>query len=131
MRVIVAGSRSITDYSVVKCAIEASGFGITVVVSGAAKGVDTLGEQWALDNGIPIKSFPAKWNDLAAPNAVIKTRRDGTKYNVRAGFDRNCEMAAYADALVAVWDGCSTGTAHCIENMRKLGKKVFVFRCSE
>lgn len=37
-------------------------------------------------------------------------------------------MAGYADALIAIWDGKSRGTAHMIETMKKLGKPTFVFR---
>lgn len=43
MITIVAGSRSITDYEIVKEAIEKSEFDITCIVSGGAKGVDSLG----------------------------------------------------------------------------------------
>ena len=48
MRVIVAGSRGITDPNVVATAIAASGFQVTELVSGTARGADQLGEAWAL-----------------------------------------------------------------------------------
>ncbi len=50
MKVIIAGSRNITDYSLVKTAIQESAFEIDCVVSGMAKGVDSLGESWAEKN---------------------------------------------------------------------------------
>lgn len=53
MKVIVAGSRWIDNYDVVKQAIEESGFEITEVVSGVARGADTLGENWADANDVP------------------------------------------------------------------------------
>lgn len=78
----------------VKAAIKASKFAITEVVSGGAKGVDSLGEVWAHSMGVPVKVFPADWD----------------KHGKKAGFVRNAEMAEYADALIAVWDGQSRGT---------------------
>lgn len=111
MKVIVAGSRNITAFSTVQAAIEASCFEITEVVSGAAKGVDTLGEQWARENGVQIKRFPADW----------------TKNGRAAGPIRNRQMAEYAEALIAIWDGVSRGTENMIEEARKRNLQVFVF----
>lgn len=37
-------------------------------------------------------------------------------------------MADYADALIAIWDGESRGTANMIEEAEKRGLKVFVYR---
>jgi len=101
MRVIIAGSRTITDYEFVKWAIEGAGLDITEVVSGAALGVDRLGERWAKEHGIPTKRFPAKWSDLTVPGAVIKDGAYG-KYNAIAGHTRNQQMADYAEALVEI-----------------------------
>lgn len=112
MRVIVAGSRSIADPDAVATAIERSGFQVTEVVCGEAQGVDTLGRAWAEVRGIPVTSFPAKW----------------AAHGKAAGRSRNVKMAHYADALVAVWDGESRGTAHMIACMRALARKpVFVY----
>lgn len=57
MRVIIAGSRSITDQSIVDKAVEESGFKIDVVISGGARGVDSLGEDWASRNGKQVDRF--------------------------------------------------------------------------
>ena len=81
MKTIIAGSRSIGVPAVVHAAIDASGFEITEVVSGTARGVDRLGEVWARLKGIPIKQFPANW----------------TVYGKRAGYLRNVQMAEYSD----------------------------------
>jgi len=112
MKVIIAGSRSITDVNIVRRAVKLSGFEITEVVSGTARGVDRLGEQIAHELNIPVKRFPANWE----------------KYGRRAGFLRNQEMAHYADALIAVWDGVSRGTKHMIEYARSCGLQVYVHR---
>ena len=125
MKVIIAGSRGVVDYKVVANAIERSTFKITEVVSGGAKGVDSLGESWARTHVVPCKRFIPNWGDVDSPDAVVKQGKYGL-YNAKAGYDRNEEMAEYADALIAIWDGESNGTRHMINCMRKLKKQVFV-----
>lgn len=110
MKVIIAGSRTITNQAAVDLAMELSGFQVTTVLSGTAKGVDLLGEAWAESRRIPIDRYPADWK----------------QYGKRAGFLRNQEMAEDADALVAVWDGESKGTKHMIAIARFQGLKIFV-----
>lgn len=111
MKVIIAGSRTVTDLAIIETAIRKADFPITEVVSGGARGVDTLGEEYAKKNGIPIKRFPANWD----------------KYGKSAGYKRNVQMAEYADALIAVWDGESRGTMHMINIARDLGIKNFIY----
>ncbi len=114
MRTIIAGSRTITDYAVVAAAIQKSGFTITEVVSGAARGVDELGERWANENSVPIRQFPAQWE----------------RYGKSAGPLRNNQMAHYAQALIAIWDGQSYGTKSMIHMARKLRMKVCIIDVS-
>jgi glycerophosphoryl diester phosphodiesterase len=127
MKVIIAGSRSLTDPALIDRAMKESGFEPTEVVSGTARGADALGEAWARARGIPVKTFPADWGRLDHPGAVIRYRRDGSAYDATAGYRRNTAMAEYADALVAVWDGKSPGTRHIIQEAKRLGLKVHVF----
>lgn len=89
---------------------------ITEVVSGCAIGVDRLGESWAEYCNVPVKLFPAQWRD-----------RDGV-YDNSAGYKRNVEMAQYADALIAIWDGKSRGTKHMIDIATKRGLRVYIHR---
>lgn len=113
MKVIIAGSRSIKDYKFVQECIENSGFKITEVVSGGADGVDTIGEDysvWILDKR--PKRFLANWKEFGRS----------------AGYKRNLEMARYADALIAIWDGESRGTAHMMSIMAKERKPCKFFR---
>lgn len=112
MKCIIAGSRDITDCGLVEKAIADSGFEITEVVSGTARGVDRLGERWAREHRIPIKRMPADWKGSGK----------------RAGYYRNEGMAMYADALVAVWDFKSRGTQHMIDIAKRKGLKVYVPR---
>ena len=110
MKTIIAGSRHITDSSVLIAAIAASGFEITEVVSGGARGVDALGERYADFAGIPVALFPPDWK----------------RHGRAAGPIRNRQMAEYGDALIAIWDGKSRGTKNMIETARDLGLEVYV-----
>ena len=115
MRVIIAGSRDITDFDAVVNAVADSGFIVDYVISGGARGVDRLGERYALDvlHKSPIMYKP-KW----------KLPDGRTDYN--AGKDRNTVMANNADALIAVWDGYSGGTADMINKAIERRLKVFI-----
>ena len=110
MKVIIAGSRTIHDYIQVVLAVRESRFEVTEVVSGGAFGVDRLGEEWARDNEIPVKHFPAEWR----------------KHRRSAGSIRNGQMAEYADALIAIHDGESRGTADMIRQAKKAGLLVYI-----
>jgi hypothetical protein len=109
MKTIVAGSRNITNKAHVAYAMSQCPWTITEVVSGTARGVDQLGEEVAADLKLPVARFPADWS-----------------MGRGAGHARNVKMAHYAEALVAIWDGHSTGTKHMIETATRRGLKVFV-----
>lgn len=111
MKTIIAGGRDITDYNLVLDAVHASSFDITEIVSGGARGVDQLGERIGREFNIPVKVFPADWDT----------------HGKRAGPIRNAQMADYAEALIAVWDGQSRGTANMIQQATKKGLKVYVY----
>lgn len=115
VRTIIAGPRTLDSLAFVEAAVSASGFVITEVVSGCAKGIDLRGEEWAEKNGVPIKRFPANWQE----------------HGKAAGPLRNREMVAYAEALIAIWDGVSRGTEDCIAEARRRGLKVFVYMVSD
>lgn len=112
MKTIIAGSRYITSAAVVYQVIEQSGFEITEVVSGCALGVDTIGELYAHDNGIPVRSYPADW----------------ATHGKAAGPIRNKEMAANAEQLIAIWDGnmLGSGTKNMIEEAFKKSLRIYV-----
>lgn len=111
MKVIIAGSRGITDYLRVKEAVSFSGFPVSSVVSGTANGVDKLGEVWAEENNLPCIRMPADWD----------------KHGKSAGYRRNQDMAAIADACIVVYDGVSKGSRHMIEIFKKTAKPLFVY----
>ena len=114
MKLIIAGSRHIEDYDVV--AKKLDGFReyimsvepwtvVGEVVSGEARGVDTLGARWAYGHGITVAKFPADW----------------TTHGRKAGCLRNVQMAQYADAVLVIWDGKSKGSAHMLKTAKQFG----------
>ena len=110
MRVIIAGSRVIKDYELVKKAVADSKFDITEVVCGMASGVDSLGERYAKEHGIPVAYYPAEWD----------------VHGRRAGYIRNIEMAKNADALIAIIRNNSPGTMHMIKEALRRGIKTYI-----
>ncbi len=114
MKTIIAGSRTITREGVVEEAIFASGYAVTEIFSGGAGGVDSLAEEYALNNSIKLTRYPVHDFEWAAG-------RD-------AGYRRNEAMVAEAQALIAIWDGRSKGTAHVIKHAKAAGLLVYVYR---
>jgi hypothetical protein len=115
MKLIIAGSRTLTRYEWLVDAILQSGFKPREIVSGGARGPDKLGERYAAEMGIQVKLFPAQWD----------------KFGKSAGYRRNAEMGDYADALLILYDGVSKGSKHMFEYMHKIRKyNVFVYDVS-
>jgi hypothetical protein len=111
LKVIIAGSRSITDEELVQRCIKFIGLDVTEEVCGMAKGVDLIGRQWAFEHNIPVKEFPADWD----------------KYGRAAGPIRNKQMGEYADAAIVIYKpDVSRGSKNMIETMKKLGKPVYI-----
>ena len=115
MKLLVAGSRDYYDYDEFSDIMNFihEKYNITEIVSGGARGADTLAECWAKQNNIPIKIFKASWDT----------------YGKSAGFIRNANMHDYLSQFedrmcICFWDGQSHGTAQnfnlCKNNNTKL-----------
>lgn len=115
MKVIIAGGRRFRDLRLLSQTMKRLDLDPSLIISGGAKGADSLGEQWAATNGVAVRRFKAEWN----------------KHGRAAGPVRNSLMAKLADVAVVFWDGESRGSADMIEQMRKLGKRVEVVRFNE
>ena len=107
VNIIVAGGRDFDDYDLLKSVIDHMTSKLyqthdIVIVSGDARGADTLGKRYAHEHyniGIGLKVMKADWD----------------KYGKSAGYLRNQEMADYSTHLIAFWDGKSRGTKHMID----------------
>lgn len=111
MRIIIAGSREISDRVTVVKAVRSSPFDITTVLVGKARGVDSIAEGLAHVLGYEIEEYPADWKQYGKP----------------AGMIRNRQMGEAADGLIAVWDGASPGTRGMIQIMNELEKPVHLY----
>lgn len=118
LRIIIAGSRDITDYNqLIICLQKAISINFIPysesfeIVSGGARGVDMLARKYAIDSGYKLTEMKPEYkhnNDRYAP------------------LKRNIDIAEYGDILLAIWDGKSTGTKHIIDYMKKINKPVFI-----
>ena len=109
MKLAIIGSRSLTNVDIRKYLPE----GVTEIVSGGAKGVDTCAERYAKANGIPFKCF--------LPNYSL--------YGKRAPLMRNLQIAAYSDEVLVFWDGESRGTEFTINAFRRENKNTRIIIC--
>lgn len=112
MKLIIAGSRTFTDYQRVCKVLAAYKGQVTQVLTGGARGADQLGYRWAWKHGLgkQHRCFRALW----------------WKFGRSAGMRRNVQLAQAGDMLVAFWDGQSPGTRHMIQCMHALGKPVVI-----
>jgi hypothetical protein len=128
MKVIIAGNRNFTNYELLKKEV---GFILqnikeVEIVSGRCDrgvhtftapdgtkvyGADGLGERWAFEKGYDVKYFPADW----------------VKYGLSAGPRRNREMAAYAQGLIAFFNG-SRGTRDMIEAAKEKRLRIHIVK---
>jgi len=126
MKVIIAGSRTFTDRVAVFAAIDRcipDPSIVDEVVSGCARGVDCLGEQWAKRHNIPVREFPAQWNfhgAQAGPTRNIAMARYATEFRE----DEDYAIMLKPAKLVLVWDGASRGSAHMLKTAKRYGMDV-------
>jgi hypothetical protein len=112
MKLIIAGSRTFTDYQLLCQTLAPERPRITQVLTGGARGADQLGYRWAWKHQVKHQLLPADWE----------------RFGKSAGVRRNHQMAQAGDMLLAFWDGRSAGTRHMISCMQQLGKPVVVIR---
>jgi len=114
MKLAIIGSRSFEDYEFAVAQlhelIQKEKWVLTHIVSGGAKGADQIGERFALEHELELVLFKPDWK----------------RFGKRAGFMRNSDIIAHADAVVAFWDGQSKGTKDSIDKAKALNKKVVV-----
>lgn len=108
MKLAIIGSREFNDYELLQTTLERYKDKINIVVSGGARGADSLGERWAKDNNKKTLIFPADWD----------------KYGKRAGYIRNEDIIKNSDCVIAFWNGISKGTKHSIDLASKFDKPI-------
>ena len=111
VRVAVIASRNIKAFDLSKYLPE----GTDELVSGGARGVDTVAREYARSAGLPITEFLPEYD----------------KYGKGAPLVRNVSIIEYADIVLAFWDGKSRGTRFVIDKCKKLGKEVRIFMAEQ
>ena len=116
-RVIVAGSRDILNVDLIRAEMLdlADEIGSYIVVSGTARGPDTIGADLADEFGWPVHEYPAQWD----------------RHGRGAGYVRNAVMADNADFLLAFHDGSSKGTYSMIGSAKNMKLSVRVVHVLE
>lgn len=118
VQLLIAGSRSLAEYAVLAPVIDASVVALNInhidcVISGMARGVDTVAAQWAKAHNLQLLEMPAAWHDLSAPGASVQFRY-GKPYNRNAGFQRNERMAEKATHAILLIRNRSKGSMHML-----------------
>lgn len=111
VRMAIVGSRGISNINIEEYLSQIP-VEIECIISGGARGVDTLAAHYAEEKGIKLLTF--------LPNYQ--------KHLQGAPIRRNELMAKECSVLVAFWDGKSKGTKHIINYAQKLGKRVYVYQ---
>lgn len=106
MKVAVIGSRGLSVADLGRYLPE----GVTEIISGGAKGVDTSAREYALSHGIKLTEFLPEYE----------------KYGRAAPLKRNITIIEHADLVLAFWDGRSRGTRFVIESCERMGVEVRV-----
>jgi len=110
--IAIVGSRSFTDYAVFKAKLsEVSISSDDTIVSGGAKGPDSMAEKYASERGMKTIIHKPDWD----------------RYGKSAGFLRNQLIIDDADLVIAFHDGKSRGTASSISLAKKSNKPLIVF----
>ena len=112
IKLAIVGSRTFNDYNKLSESIRQNFDvnNIECIVSGGARGADSLGAQFARDNNIELVEHKADWK----------------KFGKSAGFIRNHDIIKSCTDCIAFWDGQSHGTKHDIELCEQYEKKCVI-----
>jgi hypothetical protein len=95
------------------------------LVCGMARGADMRSRAWAKDHGLVVHEFPADWNDLSHPDAVIRTfPHNGKQYDAMAGNRRNKRMLDEGKPNLVIAFPGGKGTANMVKLAKEAGVKV-------
>lgn len=109
MKLAIIGSRNLTIDNLEEYIPD----GISEIVSGGAKGIDTCAEKYAHTHGIKLTVFLPDYKRFGRYVAPLK---------------RNMEIIEYSDHVIAFWDGISRGTLFVINKCREMNKNITVYK---
>lgn len=107
MRVLVCGGREYLNIDFVYQVLDTLD-GVSEIIEGGARGVDTIARHWAKERGVPVRTFRADWQ----------------KHKKSAGPIRNGQMLREGkpDLVIAFPGG--RGTANMVEQAIRAGVPV-------
>jgi predicted Rossmann fold nucleotide-binding protein DprA/Smf involved in DNA uptake len=73
MKIAVIGSRDFADYAKLSQVLNEQP-GVTKIISGGAKGADSLAEQWAKEKGIETVVYKPDWAKYGRGAGVVRNR---------------------------------------------------------
>ncbi|MBP3308016.1 MAG: hypothetical protein J6L90_01100 [Clostridia bacterium] len=108
MRLLIAGSRGITEFNLDEYVPEET----ELIISGGASGIDTLAELYADRRKLSKLILRPKYN----------------RYGRLAPLKRNEQMVELCDVALIIWDGYSRGTKYTLDYAKKAGKRVILIK---
>ena len=124
LRIIIAGGRDFNDYGVLEKSVlkiikeKVHEMGLSqipkdkiTIISGTARGADSLGEQFAEKFGLSLERYPANWD--------TEKKKAGYNRNLRMAEVASNDLEYFIPMLIAFWDGKSKGTNHMINIAKK------------
>ncbi len=124
MKLAIVGSRTFDDFNLLNetvCSCFMSEFmpyHVEAIISGGAKGADSVAKRWAIINSVDTEDFKAV--------EYFEFPADWESDGKAAGFIRNKEIVNACDMVLAFWDGKSKGTEHTIKLARQAKKPTFI-----
>jgi len=110
MKLLIAGSRSITNYDISPHIPEDT----ELIISGGANGIDMIAEQYADKHRISKLILRPQYN----------------RYRRAAPLKRNDTMVDLCDRVLIFWDGVSKGSKHTIDYAKKQNKPIDIVNVS-
>lgn len=121
LALLIVGSRNFTNYCYLEMRINDYIKGkehlLPVIISGGAKGADSLAERYAKENKLELKVFEAEWD----------------KFGKSAGYKRNRIMHKFIAnnfehrVCLAFWDGKSKGTQHNFKLSKEFNTELLIY----
>lgn len=129
MKLIISGSKSFNDYSLLSANVirilkendgvngrEKFDFNSLEIITGGSLGTDKLGETFAKNNNIQNKIFTAQWNIFGSA-AALSRNTDMINYVANSDDD---------SILIAFWDNQDRTTEHIIQTAKEYNIPVYV-----
>ncbi len=114
MKIAIVGGRDFNDYNFLRKEvgkfIYENEISLSSIISGGAKGADTLAEKLATEMNVELIIFKPNYEKFGRGATIV----------------RNTEFIKNCDVVVAFWDGKSKGTHDSIKKAQKLDKRLSI-----